>query len=64
MSLFFVDLTDFLHSHRPHGSLTADATTPAWNGYPLTVVFVGRKRRGFTGSTVPRRETGRRVWPR
>lgn len=31
------DLTDFLHSHRPHGSLTADATPPAWNGYLLTV---------------------------
>ena len=31
------DLTDFLHSHRPHDRLTADATTPAWNGYLLTV---------------------------
>ncbi len=31
------DLTDFLHSHRPHGALTADATEPAWNGYLLTV---------------------------
>jgi hypothetical protein len=29
------DLTDFLHSHRPHGPLTA--TEPAWNGYLLTV---------------------------
>ena len=29
--------TDFLHSHRPHRRLTADATTPAWNGYLLTV---------------------------
>ena len=31
------DLTDFLHSHRPHGTMTADATEPAWNGYLLTV---------------------------
>ena len=31
------DLEDFLHDHRPHGSLTADATEPAWNGYLLTV---------------------------
>ena len=27
----------FVHDHRPHGPLTADATTPAWNGYLLTV---------------------------
>jgi hypothetical protein len=32
------DLPDFLHSHRPHGPLTAGATEPAWNGYLLTVV--------------------------
>ena len=25
------------HLHRPHGSLAADATEPAWNGYLLTV---------------------------
>jgi len=31
------DLEEFLHSHRPHDSLTADATEPAWNGYLLTV---------------------------
>ena len=31
------DLTDFLHAHRPHGPLTADATEPAWNGYLLMV---------------------------
>ena len=31
------DLEDFIHSHRPHGPLTADATEPAWNGYLLTV---------------------------
>jgi hypothetical protein len=31
------DLPDFLRCHRPHGPLTADATTPAWNGYLLTV---------------------------
>ena len=34
---FLTDLEDFLNSHRPHGSLTADATEPAWNGYLLTV---------------------------
>jgi len=32
------DLEDVLHDHRPHGSLTADATEPAWNGYLLSVV--------------------------
>ena len=31
------DLADFIADQRPHGSLTADATTPAWNGYLLTV---------------------------
>ena len=32
-----LDLEEFVHDHRPHGPLTADATTPAWNGYLLTV---------------------------
>jgi hypothetical protein len=27
----------FLHDHRPHGTLTADDTEPAWNGYLLAV---------------------------
>jgi len=31
------DLEDFVHDHRAHGPLTADATPPAWNGYLLTV---------------------------
>jgi hypothetical protein len=31
------DLADFIADHRPHGSLTADATEPAWNGYLLTL---------------------------
>ena len=31
------DLADFIHDHRAHGSLTGDATEPAWNGYLLTV---------------------------
>ena len=31
------EVENFVHDHRPHGSLTADATTQAWNGYPLTV---------------------------
>ena len=39
------DLTDFFDSHKSHGSLTANATKPAWNGYllaaacPCGVVF-------------------------
>jgi hypothetical protein len=31
-------LTDFVPDHRAHGSLTANATQPVWNGYLLTVV--------------------------
>jgi len=31
------DFEDFLDDHCPHGTLTADATEPAWNGYLLTV---------------------------
>ena len=31
-----VDLEEFVHDHRPHGALTADATEPAWNGDLLT----------------------------
>ena len=31
------DLDNFLCDHRAHGTLTADATEPAWNGYLLTV---------------------------
>jgi hypothetical protein len=31
------DLEEFVADHRPHGTLTADATAPAWNGYLLTV---------------------------
>jgi hypothetical protein len=33
----FADLEEFVHDHRVHGTLTADATPPAWNGYLLTV---------------------------
>jgi len=36
MSLL-TDLEEFVHDHRSHGPLTAEATTPAWNGYLLTV---------------------------
>jgi hypothetical protein len=32
------DLEVFIHDHRPHGPMTADASPPAWNGYLLTVV--------------------------
>jgi hypothetical protein len=31
------DLEEFVEDHRPHGTLTADATEPAWNGYWLIV---------------------------
>jgi hypothetical protein len=31
MSLLFTDLEEFVHNHHSHGSLTADATEPAWN---------------------------------
>jgi hypothetical protein len=31
------DLEEFVHDHRVHGALIADATEPAWNGYRLTV---------------------------
>src|SRR5437870_3930683 len=31
------DLEEFVISHGPHGTLTGDATEPAWNGYLLTV---------------------------
>jgi hypothetical protein len=31
------DVEEFVHDHRQHGSLTADTTEPAWNGYQLTV---------------------------
>jgi len=36
MSLL-TDLEEFISDHRPHGSMTADATEPAWKGYLLTM---------------------------
>jgi len=36
MSLF-PELEMFVRDHRPHGTLTSDATEPAWNGYLLTI---------------------------
>jgi len=33
----FADLHEFGSDHRSHGSLTADATEPAWNGHLLMV---------------------------
>ena len=35
------DLQAFVRDHRPHGTMTADATEPAWNGYLLTVACPG-----------------------
>jgi hypothetical protein len=32
----FADLEEYVHDHRPHGSLAVNATEPAWNGYLLT----------------------------
>ena len=32
------DLEEFVCDHRPHGRMTGDATTAAWNGYLLTVM--------------------------
>jgi len=32
------ELGDFIHDYPHHGSLTANATTPAWNGDLLVVV--------------------------
>ena len=37
MTTLLAPLTDFVHDHRHHGSLIADATEPAGNGYLLTV---------------------------
>jgi hypothetical protein len=31
------EFEEFVGDHRPHGTLTADATEPAWNSYRLTV---------------------------
>ena len=31
------ELEEFVGDHRPHGTLTCDATEPEWNGYLLTV---------------------------
>ena len=28
-----LELAAFVHDHRTHGSVTSDATQPAWNGY-------------------------------
>ena len=36
MSLL-TDLQEFVRNHRPHGSMTGDASEPAWNGYQIAV---------------------------
>ena len=36
MSLL-TDFEEFIHNHRPHGNLTADATEPVWNDYLVTI---------------------------
>jgi hypothetical protein len=48
------ELEEFVRDHRPHGTLTGDATEPAWNGYLLTVAcpcgaVFRLARRGCTG---------------
>ena len=35
--LLLAELEDFVHDHRPHGTMTAQVTQPARNGYLLTV---------------------------
>jgi hypothetical protein len=37
MTVLLADLEDFVTDQRLHGTPTADATEPAWNGYLLTV---------------------------
>jgi len=44
------DLETFVRDHRPHSTLTGDATEAAWNGYRLTVAC---------GRGKPTRRTGR-----
>jgi hypothetical protein len=53
-----VELEDFVEDHRLLGTLTADATEPAWNGYRLTVACAcsvvcstGGSRRGTPSTT-------------
>jgi len=29
--VLFADLEEYVHDHRPHGSLASDATEPVWN---------------------------------
>jgi hypothetical protein len=36
--MLLADLSDFVTRHHPHGTLTAEATEPAANGYMLMVV--------------------------
>jgi hypothetical protein len=31
----FADLEEYVHDHRPHGSLAVNATEPAWNDHLL-----------------------------
>jgi hypothetical protein len=31
------ELEEFVRGHRRHGTMTGDATAPAWNGYRITV---------------------------
>ena len=35
---FIADLEELVRDHRPHGTMTGDATEPAGNGYLLTVM--------------------------
>jgi hypothetical protein len=37
MAPLAADRREFIADHCPHGSLTADATELAWNGYLVTV---------------------------
>jgi len=53
-------LADFIENHRPHGSLTADATEPAWNGY---LIHGGMPVRRYVGTVGDARRSGPRPGP-
>jgi predicted acylesterase/phospholipase RssA len=52
---------DFVHDHRPHGTLTGDATDPAWKGYLLTVWVALKTAPCCCGNTIALRVSPARV---
>jgi hypothetical protein len=47
------DLEEFVADHRPHGTLTGDATAPAWNGYRLPVACTASSSSGGSRRRTP-----------